>query len=106
MAKGFEAAYAACRGPVRHAWDHIPADGSRRPQFGTLALFRCIRCGTERHDIFSRATGELLHRSYRWPEGYKDVDRRTSAEWRALWSNTVSDLLDADELQTRRRKRA
>lgn len=104
-------AFAACRGPIRHRWDLIPASMDKRPSFGTLALFRCETCGTERHDIFSRTTGELLSRFYDYPRGYSLEDAPTSAELRALWAlQTRSDrLLDAEQNVTpikRARKRA
>lgn len=32
--------------------------------------YRCAGCNGERHDRVSLATGELVHRDYRMPEGY------------------------------------
>ena len=52
-------------------------------------LLRCDNCGTERHDIFSRTTGDLLQRWYEHPEGYSDVEPMTSAERRALFAAIV-----------------
>ena len=121
-----QVAYAACRGPIRHRWDLVPSSVEDRPQFGTLALFRCDNCGTYRRDIFSRVTGDLLARSYLHPDGYSDVGKHTAAWWRALFAETVMerqpDLLadapeptatrstkakrDANVVAMRRRKRA
>lgn len=99
----YAAMYAACRGPLRHSWELIVASPDQRPAFGTLALFRCVRCTTERHDIFSRFDGQLLHRWYDHPEAYRDAGGHTNAEYRAIWASTADALLDAPQ---RARKRA
>lgn len=102
-------AYSACRGPIRHRWDLVVASMDQRPTFGTLALFRCETCGTERHDIFSRTTGELIQRWYDYPDGYSLVDAPTSSDFRRHWASTHhEELLDAPDVVTpmRRRRRA
>lgn len=103
--------YVRCRGPIRHRWDHIIASPDQRPSFGTLALFRCETCTTERHDIFSRITGDLLARWYVYPEGYRDAQRHTAAEYRAIWAEQEyanHTLLDAEDnvRPIRKRKKA
>lgn len=60
--------FLACR-TLGHAWDqiaaeHAPAHG------GDPWWLRCVRCGTERHDAVSWMTGELVGRSYVYPDGY------------------------------------
>ena len=80
--------WAACRGPIRHRWEHVPHTVAQRPKFGALALFRCETCGSERRDIYSRTTGQLLSRAYRHPEGYK-TKRRSAAAWRLIWARQV-----------------
>lgn len=102
----YAAMYAACRGPLRHSWELIVASKEQKPSFGTLALFRCVRCTTERHDIFSRITGELLVRWYVHPENYREAGGHTAAEYRAIWAEGAFDegaLLDADEPKGKKR---
>lgn len=66
---------------IGHALYDIEA--SRAPSFGYLMLYRCERCGTVRHDIVDRH-GTLAARWYDHPDGYREVDRLTRAEYRAL----------------------
>jgi hypothetical protein len=67
--------YIECRA-LLHAWDEIPNDGEGPPRWRTVSrgasilLFRCVRCGTKRYDVWSNVTGDLLERAYRTPEGY------------------------------------
>lgn len=88
--------FIACRGPVRHRWELVVSSPEQRPTMGVLALFRCDTCGTERHDIFSRVTGDMLARYYDHPEGYKEMGlddngvRLTSSELRQEWARLVS----------------
>ena len=107
--------FVACKGPIRHRWDLVPA-GEERPEFGTLVMFRCDNCGTYRREIWSRVIGRLLSRSYIHPEGYRDAgrdaaDERMSSEgWRALFAEAVMarepDLLIDAEVQVPVRKKA
>jgi len=54
---------------VGHMWDDfIPM--RKKPQFGELQGWLCVRCTTERHDIVSWVNGDLISREYRYPEGY------------------------------------
>jgi len=103
----YAAMYAACRGPLRHRWDLIVASKEQRPSFGTLALFRCERCMTLRHDIFSRITGELISRYYEHPAHYRDAGGRSSSEYRAIWAEVEfaeGRLMDAEEAPKSRRR--
>jgi hypothetical protein len=64
-----------CR-TLLHAWERIPDDGGAPRRWRTatrstaILLFRCLRCGTKRYDVWSRVTGDLVERAYRTPEGY------------------------------------
>lgn len=49
-------------GAVGHLWEDYQPLG--RTKLGALATFRCAYCGKERRDVISRATGELVSRSY------------------------------------------
>lgn len=100
--------FIACRGPVRHRWELIVSSPEQRPMMGVLALFRCDVCGTERHDIFSRVTGDMLARYYEHPDGYKEAgqddlgNRLTGAELRQEWARLVMNrdaaaLLEAED---------
>ena len=67
--------YVQCRLLI-HAWDEIPMDdlGPKKWRYSqrstAIFLFRCVRCGTKRYDVYSRVTGDLIDRAYRAPEGY------------------------------------
>jgi hypothetical protein len=67
--------YVQCRA-LLHAWDELPYDGAAPTRWRNstrstaILLFRCIRCGTKRYDVWSRVTGDLIERAYRTPEGY------------------------------------
>ena len=64
-----------CR-TLLHAWEGIPYDGEAPRRWRTatrsttIMLFRCLRCGTKRYDVWSNVTGDLVERAYRTPEGY------------------------------------
>ena len=62
---------------VGHAWHRILPD--RPPPFGRLIVWECVRCGSKRDDVVRDGDGMLLHRGYRYAEGYlleKPVDRK------------------------------
>ncbi len=67
--------YIECRA-LLHAWEEIPYDGNapyrwRAATRSTIVLqFRCLRCSTNRYDVWSRVTGDLVERAYRTPNGY------------------------------------
>lgn len=73
--------YLRCRA-IGHALYDIEA--GKAPEFGVLWLYRCERCGTERHDITDRA-GNLLARWYDYPPGYSTTgdERQSRAQYRA-----------------------
>jgi hypothetical protein len=62
------AEYLRCR-TLGHAWDDFIPHGVR-PRWGHLQTWRCVRCGTERHDVIN-AIGTLGQRHYVYPEGYQ-----------------------------------
>ena len=90
-----------CR-TLGHAWDEIASDG---PAVGGDPWWlRCVRCSTERHDVVSWMTGELIGRSYVYADGYRhafddDFDvAPTRQDYRRI--------LFAEHLQNVRRLRA
>jgi hypothetical protein len=52
-----------------HAWFDVPSDW-RTSFFGEQLTVRCERCGSERRDVLSGVTGELIYRVYVKPESY------------------------------------
>ena len=70
-----ESQWIECR-TLLHAWEQIPDDGAAPARWRTatrstaILLFRCLRCGTKRYDVWSKVTGDLVERAYRTPEGY------------------------------------
>lgn len=60
--------FLTCR-TLGHAWDPIPADAPSK-RGGDPWWLRCVRCSTERHDDLNWMTGELVGRSYVYPDGY------------------------------------
>jgi hypothetical protein len=60
--------YVRCR-TIGHAWFDVPSEWSS--DFGMPLTVRCERCGMERRDAISQATGELVTRHYTQPPGYK-----------------------------------
>jgi hypothetical protein len=73
--RGQERQWIECR-TLLHAWEQIPNDGEAPARWRTatrsttILLFRCLRCGTKRYDVWSNVTGDLVERAYRTPEGY------------------------------------
>jgi hypothetical protein len=67
-------AYLDCR-TIAHMWYEIEYDegGVRHltPTRSVVVLtFRCQRCTMRRYDVWSKVTGDLVHRSYRQPAEY------------------------------------
>lgn len=56
-----------CRS-LGHAWQQCAPD--RKPQFGELQVYQCLRCYSIRDDLVSAKYGELLSRGYRMVPGY------------------------------------
>lgn len=92
--------YVKCRA-YGHAWDQIPT--KRRPEWGTLLTFRCIRCTGIREDILN-AYYDLSHRNYDMPEGYK-TDKRTRSEWREelMRRNARMAKIAPEEVKTKKK---
>lgn len=61
--------YLLCRS-LGHAWDVVDADRVST-KGGTPVWLRCNRCGTERRDAVSPATGELWGRQYVYDDSYR-----------------------------------
>jgi hypothetical protein len=72
--------YVECRA-IGHSWDQIPS--TRRPAWGELMTFRCVRCGTVREDVVD-LLGQLSYRSYNKPEDYSVTgeNRPSRSDWR------------------------
>lgn len=56
-----------CRS-LGHAWQQCAPD--RKPKFGELQVYQCLRCLSIRDDMVSSKFGELLSRGYRMAPGY------------------------------------
>ena len=68
-----------------HSWDRYFPQNMERPPFGWRLSLRCTRCTCERHDLISPINGEVMARSYYWPEGYlmdKGVERPSREDLR------------------------
>ncbi len=93
--------FADCRGDLRHSWERLDVsqwekgaiDSPGRGAYWSLA--RCTRCGTKRLALISEETGEVLKRTYDYPEGYQLDEKVTIAELRVLFR----------QRETRRRRR-
>jgi hypothetical protein len=72
--------YVHCK-TLGHAWEDDPFS-LRRTSFGNSVTFKCIRCTTERVDIFSFHAGDLLARRYHYPDGYRNAEKLTKNELR------------------------
>jgi len=67
-ARGLSDSFLDCRS-LGHAWRQCAPD--RKPQFGELQVYQCLRCLSIRDDIISAKFGELLSRGYRMAAGYQ-----------------------------------
>jgi hypothetical protein len=56
-------------GTFGHAWFDVDSSHWQTDR-GTPLTLRCERCMTERRDVISRTTGELVGRHYIYPSGY------------------------------------
>lgn len=59
--------YGECR-LLGHLWMIVPSDWT--PHRGEAMTVRCERCDIERRDCVERNTGEVVSRTYRYPDGY------------------------------------
>jgi len=84
--------YVRCRS-LGHSWDAVPV--TKPAPYGVALDLRCEHCHTERRDILSRYSGQLLSRQYRHPDGYKDTseDGHTRSDWRAMYVTTLAEHL-------------
>lgn len=71
------AEYVQCRS-LGHSWDDIPVTSPS--SFGVYMWFRCTRCTSERRDIISPFSGDLLSRKYIYAEGYLQNWERPAAQ--------------------------
>lgn len=90
--------YSTCRA-IGHAWFEVPTDWV--PQLGVGFTLRCERCGAERRDTVHRDWGELVSRSYVYPEGYS----YEGDEAKPKRMDFLLDLLDRREKRGHRRGR-
>lgn len=57
---------------MRHAWEPSgPPPDKRRAPWGVALHFTCTRCGTVRRDVVDSWAGNLIHRNYWYPDGYR-----------------------------------
>lgn len=66
-ARGLDDTFLDCRS-LGHAWQQCAPD--RKPAFGELFVYQCLRCQSIRDDLVSAKFGELLSRGYRMAPGY------------------------------------
>ena len=66
----YDEEFAECR-DIGHNWEEQHAEWEDNQ---LTRLTQCVRCGSERTDVYSR-TGELLVQQRSWPEGYL-LDRK------------------------------
>jgi hypothetical protein len=59
-----------CRLRGHHMDEYDPKDGADLDGWAGRLTFRCVTCGTTRHDYVD-GYGEVGSRRYRWPDGYK-----------------------------------
>ena len=88
------AEYVRCR-TLLHAWDEIPVT-EPHPD-GPSIWLRCVRCTSQRHDVFDSYNGELLHRQYIYPDDYSlagDEYLPTRAEFRLRLFDIAQTLSD------------
>lgn len=74
-------AYVECR-TFGHAW--YQHEGNVQNGV-TPVLLRCERCTTVRYDEYGSNTGDLVSRSYQYPDGYKNATAtkgKTKSDWR------------------------
>ena len=69
MKASTDADFIRCR-VFGHSWDDFSPVGMRNPSWGTRVSIRCLRCTTERHDIYN-SLGEVGYRRYIYPGGYQ-----------------------------------
>lgn len=70
---------------ARHMWDDFEPTEMRSPSWGTRVSFRCLRCASERHDVYD-SLGEVGYRRYIYVEGYQYAkgERPSAAEFRVM----------------------
>lgn len=76
----YRATYLECRpGMSGHSWKWQTDFKILRNSSGEISEFsrlrRCSRCKTESVKVYDGATGQLLRRSYTYPDGYQ-IDRQ------------------------------
>lgn len=75
-----------CRLLWSHAWEKNPSpqniDGEIAKYCYAMMCLRCVRCGRERYDYLG-ATGDLIGRYYKNPNGYPKLRRYAADTLRA-----------------------
>lgn len=87
-----------------HAWDNITGTAAVPVHAGAILtgkrmVLRCIRCTTTREDVLNGYTGDLIHRAYDYPQGYKIVrDKGVAApkrtDYRLQYISRFADLFE------------
>lgn len=104
--RDLEAAYLKCRS-FGHAWDDVT--GTIPPHnitylTGSRITLRCISCTTEREDILSTSTGDLIQRVYTYPMNYKMVGMEFSG-LHGMKNFKVEYLRRRDDTKPKRRSK-
>lgn len=95
--------YVDCR--LNHLWETFYPDNMRRPLFGLRISFVCTRCGTERHQLVSRRTGELLAGNYyRYPHDYKPTHEFEKNDFRAEFARRHYPVKKTPKKSTKKQK--
>jgi hypothetical protein len=84
-----EETYLRCR-TYNHSWDEFFPIDLYPPAYGWRLSLRCIRCGSERHDIYD-FKGRVMGRRYRYAEGYS----QKGAPPRSVFREALFDKLRA-----------
>ena len=85
-------AHDMCR-TLGHSW--YEADSSWVPRWGTPFEWRCDRCGTTRREVID-VHGQVSHRKYLYPEGYRSAEKLTRAQYRVMMIRQMRKARKAD----------
>lgn len=90
-----------CKG-INHPWDRVDAPELGPPVMGWRLSLRCLRCRSERHDLISPVSGEIMQRRYIYTPGYlgpKGSGRPIRADLRqAMFERWKEELQRTEQL--------
>lgn len=105
---GVPAEQVACRGSRHHWMESIPVPANEPRVRGTINVWwRCIRCGTERHDQLNAFSLDVEGRKYVYPQGYlrSKEDMLSPATWRATYLRLVGAISERTATRARAYRR-